>query len=102
MIGRGHFTPRRRALLAVMFLLLAWLGWSWWAGMAITAGLEKEQMDWDGDRVVTGTELWQAVHSVVVVDSQEGARHCRQFSWRRSGEVIRVDCRTQLDAGPSP
>lgn len=96
MIGRGPMTPRRRALLAVLLLVLAWLGWSWWAGMAITAGLDKTQMDWDGNGIVSGDELWQSVYAVSVVDSQDGTRSCRQFVWRRSGEVIRVECRTTL------
>lgn len=101
MLRRGAFSPRRRALLLLVLLLLGWLGWSWWAGMAITAGLERTQMDWNGDGVVTGEEIWQAVHAVTVRRTQDGDRHCTQYSWWRSGEVIRVDCRTEFSA-PAP
>ena len=75
-------------------LLLGWLGWSWWAGLAITAGLDRAQMDWNGDGVASTAELWQAFHAVTVSRSADGDRQCTTFSWRRSGEVIRVDCRT--------
>ncbi|MGN0857914.1 MAG: EF-hand domain-containing protein [Stenotrophomonas sp.] len=100
MLRRAPFTPRRRALLALVLLVLAWLGWSWWAGMAITAGLERAQMDWNGDGVTTGQELWQAVHAVRVVKTVDGNRHCQQFSWTADDAVIRVDCRTQLQPAP--
>lgn len=41
MILRGRFTPRRRALLVLVLLALGWLGWAWYAGIAITRGVEK-------------------------------------------------------------
>jgi len=96
MLRRAPFSPRRRALLLLVLLALGWLGWSWWAGMAITAGLDRAQMDWNGDGVTSGEELWQAVHAVSVSERSQGNRHCREFRWRRSGEVIRVDCRTEF------
>jgi len=94
MLRGGPFTLRRRILLALLLLVVALLGWSAWMGMAITQGLEQRQMDWNGDGVTTGEEIWQAVHAVRVENSTEGQRQCQTFLWWRSGEVIRVECRT--------
>lgn len=97
---RAPFSPRRRALLALLVLVLAWLGWSWWAGMAITAGVKQAQMDWDGDGLTSRAELWQAVHAVRVEHTEDGSRKCQRFVWTRDDEVIRVDCRTELQPAP--
>lgn len=94
MILRGRFTPRRKALLAIVLVALAWLTYGWFAGIAITRGVEKQEMDWDGDGQVSNTELLQAFYAVVVKDSQEGNRHCRSFQWRSTGKEFRVDCKT--------
>ncbi|MCL7713321.1 EF-hand domain-containing protein [Stenotrophomonas mori] len=99
MILRGRFTPRRRALLVLVLLALGWLGWAWYAGIAITRGVEKEQMDWNGDGQVSREEFLQAFYAVKVVDAQDGRRHCRSFIWRRSGEEFRRDCRTVFKTG---
>ncbi len=97
MILRGKFTPRRRALLVLMLMALGWLGWAGYAGIAITRGVEKEQMDWNGDGQVSGEEFFQAFHAVKVSDTQEGSRHCRSFIWRSSGEEFRRDCKTVFE-----
>jgi len=94
MILRGRFTRRRKALLVLVLIVLAWLGYAWFAGIAITRGIEQKDMDWNGDGTVTRDEILQAFHAVGVTDSKEGNRECRTFAWRRSGEQIRVDCRT--------
>ena len=94
MILRGKFTPRRRALLLLVLLALGWLGWAWYAGVAITRGVEKEQMDWNGDGQVSRDEFLQAFYAVKVADTQEGNRHSRSFIWRASGEEFRRECRT--------
>ena len=94
MILKGRFTPRRRALLGLVLLALAWLGWGWYSGVAITQGVEKEQMDWNGDGQVSRDEFLQAFYAVQVKDSVEGERQCRSFVWRKSGEEFRRDCRT--------
>jgi len=94
MILKGRFTARRKALLALVLLALAFLGWGWYSGIAITKGVEKEQMDWNGDGQVSRDEFLQAFYAVKVEDSEEGSRHCRSFSWRSSGEEFRRDCRT--------
>jgi len=94
MILKGRFSPRRKALLALVLLALAWLGWGWYSGVAITQGVEKEQMDWNGDGQVSREEFLQAFYAVKVVDSVDGNRHCRSFMWRSSGQEFRRDCRT--------
>ncbi len=94
MIIKGRFTPRRRALLVLVLLVLGWLGWAWYAGIAITRGVEKEQMDWNGDGQVSRDEFLQAFHAVTVKDVEEGSRQCRSFLWRSSGEEFRRDCKT--------
>ncbi len=46
MILRGKFSPRRKALLALVLIVLAWLGYAWYANIAITQGIE--QRTWTG------------------------------------------------------
>lgn len=94
MILRGQFTRRRKALLILVLVVLGWLGYAWYAGIAITQGLEQQDMDWNGDGTVSRSEVLQAFHAVGVKTTEEGNRHCKAFYWRRSGEQIRVDCRT--------
>ncbi len=40
MILRGKFSPRRKALLALVLIVLAWLGYAWYANIAITRGID--------------------------------------------------------------
>lgn len=94
MILRGQFTRRRKALLILVLVVLGWLGYAWYAGIAITQGLEQQDMDWNGDGTVSRTEVLQAFYAVGVKTTDEGNRHCKGFYWRSSGEQIRVDCRT--------
>ena len=94
MILKGRLTPSRKKLLGLVLLALARLGWGWYSGVAITQGVEKEQMDWNGDGQVSSDEFMQAFYAVQVKDSEEGDRQCRSFIWRSSGEEFRRDCRT--------
>lgn len=94
MILRGQFTRRRKALLILVLVVLGWLGYAWYAGIAITQGLEQQDMDWNADRTVSRTEVLQSFYAVGVKVTDEGNRHCKAFYWRSSGEQIRVDCRT--------
>ena len=96
MILRGRFSPRRKALAVVVLLILAWLGYASWAGMAITQGVEFKDMDWNGDGTATREEIAQSFYAVGVRKSVDGNRHCSTFYWRGSGEQIRVDCRTEF------
>ena len=91
------FSLRRRILLGVLVAVIALLGWATWSGVAITQGLEQQQMDWNADGITTGEEIWQAVHAVRVQNSAQDGRQCQTFLWWRSGEVIRVECRTVFD-----
>ncbi len=94
MILRGKFTRRRKALLALVLLMLAYLAYAWFAGLAITKGVEQKDMDWNADGTVTRDEILQAFYAVGVSETKEGNRECRTFLWRKTGEEIRVDCRT--------
>ena len=96
MILRGKFSPRRKALLALVLIVLAWLGYAWYANIAITQGIEQKDMDWNGDGTVSRDEIIESFYAVAVNDSQDGNRHCRTFVWRSTGEQIRVDCRTEF------
>ena len=89
MILRGKFSPRRKALLALVLIVLAWLGYAWYANIAITQGIEQKDMDWNGDGTVTRDEIIESFYAVAVNDSQDGNRHCRTFVWRSTGEQIR-------------
>ncbi|QNH20478.1 hypothetical protein HEP73_01378 [Xanthomonas sp. GW] len=94
MILKGRFTRRRKVLLAVVILVLAWVGYAWYAGIAITQGIEQRDMDWNGDGQVSRSEIAQAFYAIGVTRTQDGPRQCSTFYWRNSGAQIRVDCRT--------
>ncbi len=94
MILRGRFTARRKALAVIMLLILGWLGYAWYAGLAITQGVETRDMDWNGDGTVSRAEMAQAFYAVAVKKDVDGNRHCSTFYWRSTGEQIRVECRT--------
>ena len=94
MLLRGRLTPRRKALLGLLAVLLLAIGWMAWTGVAAVRGDETRDMDWNGDGTVTGTEIAQAFYAVTATREREGNRECTTFRWQRSGEAIRVDCRT--------
>ncbi len=56
MILRGKFSPRRKALLALV--LIVWRGWATpgTSNIAITQGIEQKDMDWNGDGTVSRDE----------------------------------------------
>ncbi|MFT4248230.1 MAG: hypothetical protein QM581_09350 [Pseudomonas sp.] len=94
MILRGRFSARRKALAGIMLAVLAWLGYAWYAGIAITQGVEFRDMDWNGDGTASRGEIAQSFYAVAVSKTVDGNRHCSTFYWRGSGQQIRVDCRT--------
>lgn len=98
MLLRGKFTPRRKALLGLLALSLLAVGWMGLTGMAAIRGVETRDMDWNGDGTVTGTEIAQAFYAVSATRERDGNRECTTFRWQRSGQAIRVDCRTVFDA----
>jgi hypothetical protein len=98
MILRGRFTKRRKVLAVVMLLVLGWMGYAWYSGIAITQGLEIRDMDWNGDGTTTRNEIAQAFYAVTVKKAVDGQRHCNSFYRRSTGEQIRVDCKTVFAA----
>uniref|UniRef100_UPI0039C68F91 hypothetical protein n=1 Tax=Stenotrophomonas muris TaxID=2963283 RepID=UPI0039C68F91 len=88
MILRGKFSPRRKALLALVLIVLAWLGYAWYANIAITQGIEQKDMDWNGDGTVSRDEIIESFYAVAVNDSQDGNRHCRTFVWRSTSPFL--------------
>ncbi|MCW0385896.1 hypothetical protein NB717_000464 [Xanthomonas sacchari] len=101
MILSGRFSRRRKVLLAIVAVLLAWVGYAWYTGIAITQGIEERDMDWNGDGQVTRDEIWQSFYAVGVSRTQNGPRECSTFYWRSTGAQIRVDCRTTFKAAPA-
>ena len=95
---RTAFTPRRKALLVFIALLLAVVGWLHFTGAAGTSGIPSKDMDWNGDGTVTQGEIAQAVFSVVVEQKQDGNRQCNTFAWRSGAGTIRMDCKTVFQA----
>ncbi len=99
MILRGRFTTRRKILLGVIVLILAWLAYAWSVGMAITQGVEFKDMDWNNDGTASRDEIAQSFYAVAVKKTVEGKRHCNLFYWRKNDQQIRVDCRTVFTTG---
>ncbi|GAA3932946.1 EF-hand domain-containing protein [Luteimonas lutimaris] len=98
-IGRPSGVPlRRKVLFGALALLVLYSGWAWHAGLAFTAGIAAEDMDWNGDGRVSTQETLQSWYAVTVRSRREGHRHCNSFYWRghEDGEPIRVDCRTSF------
>jgi len=91
-------TARRKVLFGALALLVLYSGWAWHAGLAFTAGIATEDMDWNGDGQVSTQETLQSWYAVTVRTTREGRRECKSFYWRgkEGGEPIRVDCRTSF------
>ncbi len=92
----GRFSARRKVVAGLLVLLVAYLGYAFYVGLAFTTGIPNSDMDWDGNGVVTGNEIAQSWYAVAVTKTREGRRECSEFHWRSSGESIRVDCRTTM------
>lgn len=99
MLLRGRLSRRRKVLLGMLAVVLLVVGWAGWAGMAATRGVATADMDWDGDGTVGRGEILQAFYAVVAQRHVDGNRTCTTFRWYRSGEAIRVECRTVIGAG---
>ena len=92
-------STRRRAQHALAVLLLVVGGWMYLNSVAGITGMSTEEMDWDADGSVTRNEVLQAYYAVAVEHKREGARTCSTYYWRADRESIRVDCRTEFEAG---
>lgn len=93
---RKRFSPRRKALLALVAVALVVVGWLYYIGAAGISGIPTQDMDWDGDGTVTRQEIFQSFHAVVVTQTKEGQRECSAYQWRKDQRPIRVDCRTTM------
>ncbi|BDU17680.1 EF-hand domain-containing protein [Lysobacter auxotrophicus] len=95
---RAPFTARRMATLGFFVTLLIVVGWLHFTGAAATRGIERKDMDWNGDGNVTMREMLQSFYAVTVTTTittgQGGTRECRSFAFRGSEKTLRVDCRT--------
>lgn len=95
----SRISGRRKAVLAMLAVILLLMGAMRWFGIAGLSGTEARDMDWNGDGHVTRAEIAQAYSMVVVRETHEGARTCRSYAWVRDRDnPIRVDCRTQTSA----
>ncbi len=99
-MAKPWLSPRRKALLALVALMLAGVAWLHFTGAAGISGMETRDMDWNGDGTVTQQEILQAFHAVSVTRTQDGARTCRAYRWRSDGRPIRVDCVTEMASEP--
>ena len=97
---RAPFTARRIATLGFFVVLLIVVAWLHFTGAAATRGIERKDMDWNGDGNVTMHEMLQSFYAVTVkttiTATNGGARECRAFAFRGSSETLRVDCRTMV------
>src|SRR3546814_18880582 len=84
--GRPSGIPLRRKLLfGMLALLVLYSGYAWYTGLAFTAGIETQDMDWNGARRVWTQETLQSWYAVTVRTPKEGARECNAD--RQSVEV---------------
>src|SRR3546814_19483505 len=72
-LGRPSGIPLRRKLLfGMLALLVLYSGYAWYAGLAFTAGIETQDMDWNGDGSVSTQETMQSWYAVNVRSTKEG------------------------------
>ncbi|MEP6908394.1 MAG: hypothetical protein ABI858_10510 [Pseudoxanthomonas sp.] len=94
--SRSRFSTRRKALLGLVLIALAVVGWLQYIGAAGISGIPTKEMDWDADGMVTQQEIMQAFYAVGVEKTHQGQRECSEYFWRDGRRGIRVDCRTNL------
>lgn len=99
--ARKRFSTRRKALLGLVAIALAVVGWLQYVGAAGISGIPTKEMDWNADGTVTQQEIMQAFYAVGVTKTSEGRRECSEYYWRGEKRSIRVDCRTTLAAEPA-
>lgn len=99
MAFQRRLSNRRIALFASIAVVLLGLGWLQYVGAAALSGMSFRDMDWNEDGELTRREILQGFVSVSAVRTQNGQRSCVEYRWRRSDEVIRMECRT--DAPPA-
>ena len=95
---KKRFSTRRKALLGLVAIALALVGWLQYVGAAGISGIPTKDMDWNADGTVTQSEIMQAFYAVGVTKTSEGQRQCSEYYWREGKRSIRVDCRTTMAA----
>ncbi len=94
--ARKRFSTRRKALLGLVLIALAVMGWLQYIGAAGISGISTKDMDWNADGTVTQQEIFASFHAVVVKKTSEGQRECSSYYWRKDGSSIRVECKTVM------
>ncbi len=94
--ARKLFSTRRKALLGLVAVALAVVGWLQYIGAAGISGIPTKDMDWNADGTVTQQEIFEAFHAVSVKKTSEGQRECSSYYWRKDQVSIRVECRTVM------
>ena len=85
---RAPFTARRIATLGFFVVLLVIVAWLHFTGAAATRGIERKDMDWNGDGEVTMREMLQSFYAVTVTTTTGGARECHAFAFRGNSETL--------------
>jgi hypothetical protein len=94
--ARKLFSTRRKALLGLVAIALAVVGWLQYIGAAGISGIGTKDMDWNGDGKVSQQEIFESFHAVAVKKTSEGQRECSSYYWRKDRSSIRVECRTVM------
>ncbi|WP_202839504.1 EF-hand domain-containing protein [Luteimonas saliphila] len=95
--ARPRFSPRRKALLAFVVLLLAAMLVLRLLGIAGFNGTAPEGMDWNDDGVASRAEIVQGYTVIAVDETREGPRSCRRYVHLRDRETpFRVECRVEF------
>lgn len=97
-----RLTSRRIALFCTLAAVLLALAWMQATNAAGLSGMPFRDMDWNEDGELTRREILQGFFTVAATPSVSGNRSCVEYRWRRSGEVIRMECRTTPATAPSP
>ncbi|HRN61573.1 MAG TPA: hypothetical protein PK743_03205 [Luteimonas sp.] len=95
--AKSRFSPRRKALLAAVVLLLLAMAVLRLLGIAGFNGAQPRDMDWNDDGVASRAEIVQGYTVIAVEETREGPRTCRRYVRLRDRESpIRVECRVEF------
>lgn len=94
--ARKLFSTRRKALLGLVVIALAVVGWLQYIGAAGISGISTKDMDWNADGTVSQQEIFESFHAVAVKKTSEGQRECSSYYWRKDQSSIRVECKTVM------
>ncbi len=103
MAARSRFSPRRKALLVAILLLMAAMLVLRLMGIAGFNGTQPRGMDWNDDGVATRDEILQGYTIIAVHETREGPRTCRHYARLRDREApFRVECRVEFGQAQDP